>query len=77
VQRAEDATFTSKIISRPEREFAAGSRQNLRVRPASSTSAANAALFHAQDGIKPEEFFSRIAYSGAHDATAAWVQAGS
>src|SRR5690606_36094933 len=27
-------------------------------------------------GIKPEEFFSRVAYSGAHDATAAWVQAG-
>jgi hypothetical protein len=32
--------------------------------------------FMLQDGIKPEEFFSRIAYSGAHDATAAWVQAG-
>ncbi|MDF2490918.1 MAG: phosphonate transporter periplasmic phosphonate-binding protein, partial [Pseudomonas sp.] len=28
------------------------------------------------DHIKPEGYFSRIAYSGAHDATAAWVQAG-
>ena len=32
--------------------------------------------FMLKDGIKPEAFFSRIAYSGAHDATAAWVQAG-
>jgi phosphonate transport system substrate-binding protein len=32
--------------------------------------------FMLQDGIKPEDFFSRVAYSGAHDATAAWVQAG-
>ena len=28
------------------------------------------------DGIKPEAYFSRVAYSGAHDATVAWVQAG-
>ncbi|MNZ54527.1 ABC transporter, phosphonate, periplasmic substrate-binding protein [compost metagenome] len=28
------------------------------------------------DNIKPESYFSRVAYSGAHDATAAWVQAG-
>jgi phosphonate transport system substrate-binding protein len=26
--------------------------------------------------VVPEEHFSRVAYSGAHDATAAWVQAG-
>ena len=29
-----------------------------------------------QDNIKPEDYFSRVAYSGAHDATVAWVQAG-
>ncbi|MFR0657200.1 PhnD/SsuA/transferrin family substrate-binding protein, partial [Pantoea sp. SIMBA_079] len=29
-----------------------------------------------QDNIKPEEYFGRVAYSGAHDATVAWVQAG-
>jgi phosphonate transport system substrate-binding protein len=28
------------------------------------------------DNIKPETYFSRVAYSGAHDATVAWVQAG-
>ena len=33
-------------------------------------------FFMLKDGIKPEEFFSRVAYSGAHDATVAWVQAG-
>ncbi len=32
--------------------------------------------FMLKDGIKPETSFSRVAYSGAHDATAAWVQAG-
>ncbi|WP_164247935.1 PhnD/SsuA/transferrin family substrate-binding protein, partial [Stenotrophomonas maltophilia] len=32
--------------------------------------------FMQKDGIDPEQFFSRVAYSGAHDATAAWVQAG-
>lgn len=29
-----------------------------------------------EDNIKPENYFSRVAYSGAHDATVAWVQAG-
>ncbi|MNQ45055.1 ABC transporter, phosphonate, periplasmic substrate-binding protein [compost metagenome] len=29
-----------------------------------------------KDGIVPEQFFSRVAFSGAHDATVAWVQAG-
>jgi phosphonate transport system substrate-binding protein len=32
--------------------------------------------FMLKDGIEPEKFFKRIAYSGAHDATAAWVEAG-
>ncbi|MNE69991.1 ABC transporter, phosphonate, periplasmic substrate-binding protein [compost metagenome] len=29
-----------------------------------------------KDGIVPEQYFSRVAFSGAHDATVAWVQAG-
>jgi phosphonate transport system substrate-binding protein len=32
--------------------------------------------FMLKDGIKPETYFSRVGYSGAHDATVAWVQAG-
>lgn len=79
VQREQDAEFTSKFISAdPDvksvkdlkgKTFAFGS--------VSSTSGSlMPRYFMIKDGIKPEEFFSRVAYSGAHDATAAWVQAG-
>ena len=79
VQREQDAEFTSKFItSNPEvnsladlkgKTFAFGS--------ISSTSGSlMPRYFMLQDGIQPESFFSRIGYSGAHDATAAWVQAG-
>ena len=78
VQREQDAQFTSKFITaNPEvksladlkgKTFAFGSILDL--------GQPDAALLHAQDGIKPEQYFSRIGYSGAHDATAAWVQAG-
>jgi phosphonate transport system substrate-binding protein len=79
VQREQDEKFTSKFITtNPEvkslqdlegKTFAFGS--------VSSTSGSlMPRYFMLQDGIKPEEFFSRVAYSGAHDATAAWVQAG-
>lgn len=79
VQREQDAQFTSKFITgNPEvksladlkgKTFAFGS--------ISSTSGSlMPRYFMLQDGIKPESYFSRIGYSGAHDATAAWVQAG-
>jgi len=79
VQREQDAQFTSKFISaNPDvksladlkgKSFAFGS--------VSSTSGSlMPRYFMLQDGIKPETFFSRVGYSGAHDATAAWVQAG-
>ncbi|MBC9252378.1 putative selenate ABC transporter substrate-binding protein [Pseudomonas alcaligenes] len=79
VQREQDAQFTSKYISaNPEvhsladlkgKTFAFGS--------VSSTSGSlMPRYFMLKDGIQPESFFSRVAYSGAHDATAAWVQAG-
>lgn len=79
VQREQDAQFTSKFITaNPDvksladlkgKTFAFGS--------ISSTSGSlMPRYFMLQDGIKPEQFFSRIGYSGAHDATAAWVQAG-
>ena len=79
VQREQDAVFTSKFISSDPavksladlkgKTFAFGS--------VSSTSGSlMPRYFMLQDGIKPEDFFSRVAYSGAHDATAAWVQAG-
>ncbi len=79
VQREQDAQFTSKFItSDPSvksladlkgKSFAFGS--------ISSTSGSlMPRYFMLQDNIKPETYFSRVAYSGAHDATAAWVQAG-
>ncbi|WP_070885396.1 putative selenate ABC transporter substrate-binding protein [Pseudomonas sp. D1-3] len=79
VQREQDAAFTSTFISAdPQvkslkdlkgKTFAFGS--------ISSTSGSlMPRYFMLQDGIKPEGYFSRVAYSGAHDATAAWVQAG-
>ena len=79
VQRAEDEQFTSKIISA---DPAVHSLQDLKGKTFAfgSVSSTSGSLmpryFMLQDGIQPEEFFSRIAYSGAHDATAAWVQAG-
>ncbi len=79
VQREQDEQFTSKFISADPavksladlkgKTFAFGS--------VSSTSGSlMPRYFMQQDGITPEEFFSRVAFSGAHDATAAWVQAG-
>ncbi|WP_422422236.1 putative selenate ABC transporter substrate-binding protein [Pseudomonas sp. GZD-222] len=80
VQREQDAKFTSKFITaNPEiksladlkgKTFAFGS--------ISSTSGSLMPRYFMlkDDNIKPETYFSRVAYSGAHDATAAWVQAG-
>ncbi|OHC28341.1 MAG: putative selenate ABC transporter substrate-binding protein [Pseudomonadales bacterium RIFCSPHIGHO2_02_FULL_60_43] len=79
VQREQDAQFTSKFITAnpdvtsladlKDKTFAFGS--------VSSTSGSlMPRYFMLQDGIKPESHFSRVGYSGAHDATAAWVQAG-
>lgn len=79
VQREQDAEFVSNFITANPgvnsladlkgKTFAFGS--------ISSTSGSlMPRYFMLQDGIQPESFFSRIGYSGAHDATAAWVQAG-
>ncbi|MGH8486004.1 MAG: putative selenate ABC transporter substrate-binding protein, partial [Pseudomonas sp.] len=80
VQREQDAKFTSKFITaNPEiksladlkgKTFAFGS--------ISSTSGSLMPRYFMlkDNNIKPEAYFSRVAYSGAHDATAAWVQAG-
>ncbi|MND82318.1 Phosphate-import protein PhnD precursor [compost metagenome] len=79
VQREQDQQFTSKFITADpnvhslkdlkDKTFAFGS--------VSSTSGSlMPRYFMLKDGIKPETYFSRVAYSGAHDATVAWVQAG-
>lgn len=79
VQREQDQQFTSKFITADPnvhslkdlkgKSFAFGS--------VSSTSGSlMPRYFMLKDGIKPEEYFSQVGYSGAHDATVAWVQAG-
>lgn len=79
VQREQDEKFTSKYITANP---AVKSLQDLKGKTfafgsVSSTSGSLMPRFFMQkDGIQPEEFFSRVAYSGAHDATVAWVQAG-
>lgn len=79
VQRAEDARFTSKFITaKPDVQSLADLKgKSFAFGSVSSTSGSlMPRYFMLQDGIKPESHFSRVGYSGAHDATAAWVQAG-
>ncbi|GAA6130752.1 putative selenate ABC transporter substrate-binding protein [Halopseudomonas sabulinigri] len=79
VQREQDEVFTSTFITAdPEvkthadlkgKSFAFGS--------VSSTSGhLMPRYFLQQDGIDPDAFFSRVGFSGAHDATVAWVESG-
>lgn len=79
VQREQDQHFTSKFITA---DPAVKTLKDLKGKTfvfgsVSSTSGSLMPRYFLQkDGIAPEHFFSRVAYSGAHDATAAWVQAG-
>jgi phosphonate transport system substrate-binding protein len=79
VQREQDEVFTSTFITaNPEvkahqdlqgKSFAFGS--------VSSTSGhLMPRYFMQQDGIDVDTFFSRVGFSGAHDATVAWVESG-
>ena len=79
VQRAEDATFTSKFITASAdireladlkgRTFAFGS-------PSSTSGHLMPRYFLAQAGMNPDRDFRNVAFSGAHDATVAFVQSG-
>lgn len=79
VQREQDEKFTSKFISA---DASVKSLQDLKGKTFAfgSVSSTSGSLmpryFMQKDGIVPEQFFSRVAFSGAHDATVAWVQAG-
>lgn len=80
VQREQDAKFTSKFITaNPEIESLADLKgKSFAFGSISSTSGSLMPRYFMlkDNNIKPETYFSRVAYSGAHDATAAWVQAG-
>jgi len=79
VQREEDTRFTSKFVtSNPQiksladlkgKTFAFGS-------PASTSGHLMPRYFLLQAGVDPERDFKNVAFSGAHDATAAFVQSG-
>jgi len=79
VQRAEDAVFTSKFITADPsiqtladlkgKTFAFGA-------PSSTSGSLMPRYFLLQDGLNPEKDFKTVAYSGAHDATVAFVAAG-
>lgn len=79
VQREQDEKFTSKFITA---DASVQSLQDLKGKTFAfgSVSSTSGSLmpryFMQKDGIVPEQFFSRVAFSGAHDATVAWVQAG-
>ncbi len=79
VQREEDARFTSRFITADPaiqsladlkgKTFAFGA-------PSSTSGSLMPRYFLQQAGINPEKDFKTVAYSGAHDATVAFVAAG-
>lgn len=78
VQREEDSKFTSTFItSGPAKSLKELKGDSFAFGSASSTSGhLMPRYFMQKDGLKPESFFKNVAYSGAHDATVAWVAAG-
>jgi len=79
VQREQDQAFTSKFITADPGVTAIGDLkgQTFAFGSVSSTSGhLMPRYFMTLEGIAPETFFSHVAYSGAHDATAAWVASG-
>ena len=79
VQREEDARFTSKFITaNPQvKEFADLKGKSFAFGAPSSTSGSLMPRFFLQQaGLNPEKDFKNVAFSGAHDATVAFVAAG-
>ena len=80
VQRAEDEVFTSKFIV--PKDSKAAKLTDLKGRtfafgaPSSTSGSLMPRFFLMQAGIDPEKDFKTVAYSGAHDATVAFVAAG-
>ena len=80
VQRAEDEKFVSHFIT--ARASGIERLQDLKGRtlafgsPSSTSGHLMPRFFLLQAGIDPDKDLRRVAYSGAHDATAAFVQSG-
>ncbi|RQS63533.1 putative selenate ABC transporter substrate-binding protein [Burkholderia sp. Bp8963] len=79
VQRQEDATFTSKFITAdPKIKLLPDLKGHTFVfgAPSSTSGHLMPRYFLLQAGIDPDKDFKTVAFSGAHDATAAFVQSG-
>lgn len=79
VQREEDQRFTSEFITADPAIKGLQDLKGKRFVFGSVSSTSGHLMprhFLLADGITPETFFSEVAFSGAHDATVAWVQAG-
>ena len=80
VQRAEDQVFTSKFIvpvDSPAKTLADLKGKTFAFGAPSSTSGSlMPRYFLMQAGVDPERDFKTVAFSGAHDATVAYVAAG-
>jgi phosphonate transport system substrate-binding protein len=79
VQREEDKHFTSHFITANPSIQSVQDLKGKRFVFGSVSSTSGHLMprhFMLKDGIMPEQFFSEVAFSGAHDATAAWIQAG-
>ncbi len=80
VQRAEDATFTSRFIvplDSPAKTLADLKGKTFAFGAPSSTSGSLMPRYYLlKAGIDPERDFKSVAFSGAHDATLAFVAAG-
>jgi phosphonate transport system substrate-binding protein len=80
VQRAEDARFHSKFIvpaGSKAKELKDLKGASFAFGSVSSTSGhLMPRYFLLQNGIDPEKDFGKVAFSGAHDVTAKWVEAG-
>ncbi|OGQ80999.1 MAG: putative selenate ABC transporter substrate-binding protein [Deltaproteobacteria bacterium RIFCSPLOWO2_12_FULL_57_22] len=80
IMRKEDAEFKSLFITRKDtgiRELKDLKGKTFSFGSVSSTSGHLMPRYYLlKGGINPEKDFSRFSFSGAHDATAAWVEAG-
>lgn len=79
IMRKEDAEFKSHFITRKDTGIKALKDLKGKTFSFGSVSSTSGHLmpryFLVKNGINPEKDFSKFSFSGAHDATAAWVEA--
>ncbi len=80
IMRKEDAEFKSYFITRKDTGIKALKDLKGKTFSFGSVSSTSGHLmpryFLLKEGINPEKDFAKFSFSGAHDATAAWVEAG-